>query len=297
MRPLSVLPSTIRAVSFDVTGTLVVHRHGVSEAYANCAAQSRMTDPPTAEELKPAFKAAWREVCEEMPCFGFAEKRGGRNWWKHVVRRTLDLAGRTDVEGLEFERFFRRVYQHYGSEEGYEVLPDVVECLEGLGAYNLSLGVTSNTATRTIETTLPLTKLAPYFDWFVCSADVGFEKPHRRIFDDALRDARFWLDDPTLAPENMLHVGDNLVCDYMGAKAAGFQALYLDRVDKTTNYQDWLVGPDYPGKSEDDIQKHTIRDLSEIIPVVLAGQQLEEEETDDDDDLIIPRAASSSSSS
>jgi hypothetical protein len=33
-------------------------------------------------------------------------------------------------------------------------------------------------------------------------------------------------------------------------------------------YQDWLEGPDYPGKSETDIKEGTVKDLTAIIPLL-----------------------------
>ena len=99
------------------------------------------------------------------------------------------------------------------------------------------------------------------FDWFVCSQDVGVEKPDARIFDASFEQARFWL--PDLERSEVLHVGDSLACDFCGARAAGFQALLLDRSanPKVTAYQDWIDGPDYPGKSEDDIRRGTVTSL------------------------------------
>ena len=36
----------------------------------------------------------------------------------------LALCGRSGYTDAEFERYFRRVYQHFGSPSGYEVLDD-----------------------------------------------------------------------------------------------------------------------------------------------------------------------------
>jgi len=69
-----------------------------------------------------------------------------------------------------------------------------------------------------------------------------------------------------LQKDEILHIGDSYTCDYCGAKAFGFQALLLDRSDhpSVTAYQDWLEAPDYPGKSLEDVQKHTITSLEEV---------------------------------
>jgi hypothetical protein len=56
------------------------------------------------------------------------------------------------------------------------------------------------------------------------------------------------------------------VPDYCGARAAGFQALLLDRSDNpaVTIYQDWLRAPDYSGKTIKDIERNTVKDFYDI---------------------------------
>merc|ERR1712045_391467 len=98
-----------------------------------------------------------------------------------------------------------------------------------------------------------------HFRWFTCSQDVGEEKPHPKIFEEAYRQAEFWM--PGIQRHEILHIGDSLESDFCGARAAGFQAVHLDRSEskvKVTKYQDWLQAPDYPGKSDEDIERWTV---------------------------------------
>lgn len=128
----------------------------------------------------------------------------------------------------------------------------------------LLVGVTSNTPARTMETVLPMMGLKDSCSFFVCSEDVGAEKPATQIFERAYQEAQFWLG-PDLRKEEILHIGDNLPADFCGAKAFGFQALWLDRSgdSRVTVFQEWLEAPEYPGKCEADIREHTIQDLRE----------------------------------
>lgn len=73
--------------------------------------------------------------------------------------------------------------------------------------------------------------------WFVCSQDVGVEKPGAGIFQKAFEQAQFWV--PGIKKEEILHIGDSLEADFCGARAFGFQALLLDRSDnpRVTVYQ------------------------------------------------------------
>ena len=83
--------------------------------------------------------------------------------------------------------------------------------------------------------------VAPPSCRFTCSHEVGQEKPHPEMFAEAHRQAQFWA--PDIKKEEILHVGDNLAADFCGARAVGFQAVFLDRSQsaiKVTQYQDWL---------------------------------------------------------
>jgi len=255
---------SIKAISLDVTGTILVHRDPIMKTYADAAVWARLPNPPTAEELKPAFKAAYFEHLTKNPCFGHGQGLSSRQWWVGTVRTALENTGRKDYSDREFERFFRRVYQHYGSLEGYQKLDDAFPFLDWAKEKGLTLGVTTNTPVRTMETVLPMNGFHDYFSWFTCSQDVGAEKPQSEIFQRAWEEAQFWV--PGIDKREILHVGDSLEADLCGARAFGFQSLLLDRSDnpRVTVYQDWLEAPDYPGKSEDDIAASTVTDLGQV---------------------------------
>ena len=57
----SVPISGVRALSLDITGTLITHREPVMKSYADAAVWARLPDPPSISELKPAFKQAYKE--------------------------------------------------------------------------------------------------------------------------------------------------------------------------------------------------------------------------------------------
>ena len=265
----------IRAISLDVTGTLVTTREPVIQSYHDAAIWARLPNPPSQSELKQGFKLAFKERSLESPCYGGVEKISGREWWRETVRRVLHHSGRDEefYSREEFDRYFRRVYQHFGSPSGYMVLEDAASLLSSLKASSsdLLLGITSNTPTRHMESVLPMLDIHEEFSWFSCSQDVGHEKPAPEIFQDAYDQARFWR--PDLQKDEILHVGDSYECDYCGAKAFGFEALLLDRSGNPSvqKYQDWLEAPDYPGKSLEDVQQNTITSLEEVASLFCLG--------------------------
>jgi HAD superfamily hydrolase (TIGR01549 family) len=290
--------SKIRAISFDVTGTLLATKEPVIKSYHDAAIWAQLSNLPTQNDFKSGFGPAFRERCLESPCFGGVEGISGREWWMATVRRVLDFALKNSENintntndecyytEQEFQRYFRRVYQHFGSPAGYMVLEDAASLLSTIdtsAAASASskkkiLGITSNTPIRHMESILPmLDNLHDKFSWFTCSQEVGHEKPAGEIFDDAYQKAKFWLDDPDLKKDEILHIGDSYTCDYCGAKAYGFQALLLDRSDhpSVTAYQDWLTAPDYEGKSLEDVERNTITSLEEVANILMLSNQKE----------------------
>ena len=260
-------PPKIRALSLDVTGTLLATQEPVIDSYYKAALWARLPNPPSQAEMKQAFKIAYQEQCLASPCFGALEGISGRTWWKRTVSLVLQHAGRGDnyYSDHEFDRYFRRVYQHFGSPRGYKVLEDAARLVAMLQQSDLLLGITSNTPTRHMESVLPmLDNFHDNFHFFTCSQDVGYEKPAPQIFAATLERAQFWM--PDLRKEEILHIGDSYEADYCGAKAFGFQALLLDRSNNPSvaKYQTWLEAPDYPNKSLQDVQENTISSLDEV---------------------------------
>ena len=66
--------------------------------------------------------------------------------------------------------------------------------------------------------------LAPYFRAVISAREFGVGKPDPRIFVAAAGAV-------DLAPENVLHVGDDATLDALGAMNAGMQAAWLNRAD------------------------------------------------------------------
>ena len=66
--------------------------------------------------------------------------------------------------------------------------------------------------------------LAPYFTAAVSAREFGVGKPDPRIFHAAAGAV-------DLAPENVLHVGDDAALDALGALNAGMQAVWLNRTE------------------------------------------------------------------
>ena len=119
------------------------------------------------------------------------------------------------------------------------VMPGVPEALGRLRRRGVKLAVVSN-SDGTCAQSLEAAGLLQYMNVVIDSADVGVEKPDRRIFEIALR--RCGAD-----PERTLYVGDLYHADVVGGRGAGLHTLLLDP------YGDWPR-----------LDCETAKDLSEV---------------------------------
>ena len=203
-----------------------------------------------------AFTSAFRGRSIASPCFGGVEGISGRDWWKTTIRRVLDNAyaynaatttnkksdGSSSSSSSsnyyteeEFQRYFRRIYQHFGSPAGYRVLEDAQLLLssleqrghEGPGTNQqqrdennnnnvLVLGITSNTPLRHMDSVLPmLNNFHDQFSWFTCSQEVGHEKPSPELFDHAYQQAKFWCEEEQEKSITTTTSADSVLVDEM----------------------------------------------------------------------------------
>jgi len=257
----------VRVISLHITGTLLAFSAPVAETYAAAAVWAGLANPPTTAELDAAFKVGYKRALELAPCFGAASGHGSRAWWRTCVGEVMQACGRDNYSTDEMDRYFRRLYQAFGTPSAYTVLDDAIPFLDWALANGYVLGVTTNTPARTVDTVLPMVGLHDYFQWFACSGEIGVEKPNAAIYAQALDQARFWATQgQNLDAADVLHVGDHFAADFCGARAFGMQSLLLDRSSnpRVENYSDWITAPEYPGRSHEDIQASTVRSLAEV---------------------------------
>jgi len=221
--------TVIRAVSLDCQGTLFHHRAPIENVYARLAVPI-LPDAPTDDEFKSAFSQSYAETLTSFPHYRFPNQDPAvystRRWWRELCRRSLELTGR-EYTNDQIDRFFRAVFQHYGSSLGYAPFPDATELLAKLSSLKVLLGVTSNCSTRTIDTTLPNLLMHDKMHFFTCSQEAGVDKPSLHMFARTFDAIRVIM--PDVQKNQVLHIGTSITNDFAAAREFGFQALLLDR--------------------------------------------------------------------
>jgi dihydrofolate synthase / folylpolyglutamate synthase len=197
---------SIRAVTFDVGGTLIEPWPSVGHVYAQIAA--RHGRHVKAEDLDRQFAAAWKAKKN----FDYSMS----DWSDLVNQSFAGLAGTPPDDAL-----FRDLYDHFATAMPWRVFDDVLPCLLRLKGRGLKLGVVSNWDER-LRPLLRALDMDHYFDAIIVSAEVGCHKPSAKVFETAAGQLG-------MPADAILHVGDSATEDFQGAREAGFAAILLRR--------------------------------------------------------------------
>ncbi|MEJ0000891.1 MAG: HAD-IA family hydrolase [Verrucomicrobiota bacterium] len=206
----------IRAIVFDVGGTLLYPADPVGETYSVFARKYGVKLP--AEATTTAFREAFKSLSPRSK--GAVPRDGNdRAWWKQVVAKsTIDKAF---PDPAAFEAFFEDVYLHFAKPDAWGLYPEALEVLEELRDRELDLAVLSNWDAR-LHTVLDGCGLGEYLPNRFISAELGWEKPDSAIYRHVTESLR-------LPPGALLCVGDDPKNDVEGPKRAGWQALQIER--------------------------------------------------------------------
>ena len=199
----------LRAVFFDVGGTLIHPWPSVGAVYAATAVRHGLTVTP--EQMENAFRGSWTAL--KRPGLTVSRK----DWWRELVFRTL---------GQENEACFKELFERFARAESWRVYPDVEDTLREARDRGLHIGVISNWDER-LRPLLGEIGLVSRFDSVTVSCEVGVEKPGAAIFLAALRAAG-------VSASAAMHVGDSYNDDIRGAEAIGMRAVLVNRNDENT---------------------------------------------------------------
>lgn len=218
--------SFLGAVTFDVTGTLI-HCPRLGEIYREVLTKDGIHMAET--EIRRLFVDVWHELDCRVPSGSdrFQLHPGGpRGFWAELLERVCRLAGQPSPSPLAAER----LYHAFTAADAWEVFPEVPGVLETLRGADLRLAVVSNWDER-LPALLAELDLDRFFDTLAISQLEGVAKPSPALF-------RLAADRLGLPPARVLHVGDSQRLDVEGARAAGMQALLLQRGDGSSDLRD-----------------------------------------------------------
>jgi len=231
--------ATVRAVLFDLDNTLLLEDESTERALRETCVGIADRIGAEVEVLAAAAREAADKLFGASPVFAYADAMG--IWWGEALWG--EFLG--DTAGLRALREFAPDFRHRvwssalasigiaddtmveAATNGFRsarrrtqlVDPDADAVVRDL-ARDHRLALVTNGAPDVQREKLSLTTLASLFEVMVISAEVGFGKPDRRIFETALAALE-------VAPEDAVMVGDSLPRDVAGAQA--LEALALGR--------------------------------------------------------------------
>ncbi|XP_039174671.1 haloacid dehalogenase-like hydrolase domain-containing protein 3 [Crotalus tigris] len=202
----------LRLLTWDVTNTLLHLRVPVGQSYSAEAQAFGLQVP--AEVLNHSFSQAHASQSQRFPNYGWGQGLSSKQWWLGVVFETFRLAGIHD-SGVLWP-IAEKLYRDYSSPKNWELIPGAIEILQWCQQRGIRMAVVSNSDWR-VQEILSRCNLRQYFQFVLTSEEVGFAKPDRRIFLEALHSAK-------VEPQLAAHIGDHYVNDYLAARKTGLHS-------------------------------------------------------------------------
>ncbi|MGH2356931.1 MAG: HAD family hydrolase [Candidatus Limnocylindria bacterium] len=205
----------LRAVFLDIGETVMRPNPSWEHVYAMAFEEFGIhVDIP---DLERALRSAYRHG-------GWGMEGGFKPDEETSFRRTVELDQAAIAElgiGPMPDAFFRRLNELFMVTSHWHIFPEAYPTLVGLQDRGLIVGAVSNWVWNLPEL-LHALELVQHFDFIAASSRIGWEKPHRRIFEWALKRAG-------VPASSVIHVGDHLDADVAGAQGVGITPVLIDR--------------------------------------------------------------------
>ena len=218
--------TSIRAVLFDLYGTLAGFDPPREQIQSAAAAAHGLTldisGIPEGYREADNFMAA-QNATAPLRTMSASERGAFFARYEQIILRHAGAEVSEEAAGEVWETVRRQEY-------GLAPFADVIPVLAEIRQSGRTIGVVSNMA-EAGEAVAARVGLTDHVDFVVTSQDAGANKPHPPIFLEALARAG------TEAAEALL-VGDSLNADIGGARGVGIPAVFMDRDDHYSDYDD-----------------------------------------------------------
>ena len=214
--------SKIKVISFDADGTLWDFLKVMTHSLNHVLLELEKLDPIAKSKLSVEKMISIRNnVVEDLT----GKVTNLEKIRYEAFRETLKIVGRPSYK---LAKHLNEVYLKHRFED-IELFDDVLPTLNALkGKYSLIILSNGNSYPKKCG-------LDNIFTQVIFSQDYGISKPDPRIFEIAMEKAGCY-------NEQIIHIGDNLVTDVMGAQRVGITSVWLNR----ENYPNQTpIVPDY----------------------------------------------------
>ena len=217
---------SVTHLTVDAAGTLLRPHPSVGAIYAEVLELHGVHAEPS--YLEARFANAFSKLS--------IKKSMDKIFWMEVVRRTIGDACPVN----HFESFFEDLWNTFAEGRRWSIVSGVEETLDEFRKKGIGISVLSNNDGRLHKVLCDL-GIRKWFHKVFISEEIGTLKPSAEIFRHVERNLNY-------KPVELMHIGDSLEADYLGAIRAGWQSKFLRR-DKTRRvprkdwWPDWKCGP------------------------------------------------------
>lgn len=208
--------SKLKAVFFDLDDTLYTSfQAGDRYAYECMEKWAQKTFGEAGHGFDAAFLTARKQLAAEQPDMPPIHDR------VLFAQRALENMG---LNAVPHARKAAAVYWDAVFAK-MTVRPGAPEFMDELHAHGIRIAVVTNMLADIQMEKLMRLGLSERIDYLVTSEEAGIDKPHRTIFDLAMRKCG-------VQPDEALMVGDNFTHDVCGAHEAGISGIWLNWTHK-----------------------------------------------------------------
>jgi REG-2-like HAD superfamily hydrolase len=213
----------IQAISLDAMGTIIFLKRSAQEVYGeilrDLGYDSQKIIPLTRDP--GLFRRYWKEAERRLPLSFLSEHVDRFAHYQETLYAFWGLIFRVMFEDLklpqiEITRAVKAAYLRFGQTDLWAVESTLTELVEFCAGEKVNLFITSNWDFR-LPKILKDLGIEPIFRQIITSALVGYEKPSEKIF-------HYLASAAGCAPAQILHVGDRVEDDVLGAERAGLRA-------------------------------------------------------------------------
>lgn len=205
------------AIFWDFDGTLVKPHSLWSKSIYQTLIQWNPKTSITYDEIRPYMQQGYPWDKPEKDYKEFCEPG---LWWGRMNKKFQEVYEVLGIEKSAAKMLSEEVKENLLNIKNFELYEDVKEILSWSKANQFSNYILSNNFPEVEDLTKKL-QIWEYFDGFVVSALVGFEKPRKELFEYAKQLAGF--------PEQCYMVGDNPYADIEGAIGSGMTAILVHK--------------------------------------------------------------------
>jgi len=212
----------IRAIFFDVSGTLIKPREDVGTTYSQFGARHGLRR--SSQELSRHFRKA---LCDN-PEVSFPELtakeriRAERSRWRRILEQSFSFPDGT-APISDFEAFFDEIFDFYASQRAWRLIPGTLAGLQTAKKAGLHTGIISNFDHR-LGPLLQEIEIMEFMDIVVHPYSCGYSKPDPSIFHTALRALN-------MRASECVFVGNDPSRDLLPARSLGMHVLDVNQED------------------------------------------------------------------